>query len=179
MPVAISLKYGIGSREGGDEVLEELAQAFERADEELHDFGKHVFPELVSVFEEGMERQFEARGGGSTGAWAPLSPKYAAWKEKNFPGLPLLERTHALRDALTSSSAAGAHREYSSDKFDFGTSGIEYASYFQTGTPRMPTRALFDFDGQFEKDFESAAKRGMRNAIRASRLEDAGVTVED
>lgn len=179
MPVAIRLEYGIGSEAGGDSSVQELAAAFERAGEELHDFGKHIFPQLVPVFEEGVGRQFDARGGGSTGSWAPLSVVYAAWKAKAYPGLPLLERTHALRDALTNSTASGAYRIYNSDKFDFGTQGIEYASYHQTGTPRMPTRAVFDFDSQFDKDFEGAAKRGMREAIRASRLEQAGVTVED
>lgn len=178
MPVAIKLEYSIGGATG-DAVVEEIAAAFERAGEELHDFGKHVFPELVPVFEEGVARQFEARGGGSTGGWAALSPKYASWKERYYPGLPLLERTHALRDALTQSNAVGAYRVYNSDKFDFGTEGVEYASYHQTGTSRMPTRPVFDFDAQFERDFESAAKRGMREAFRAARLDQVGVTVED
>jgi len=42
---------------------------------------------------------FATRGAGT---WQPLSPRYAAWKARHFPGRPLMVRSGKLRAALTS-----------------------------------------------------------------------------
>lgn len=39
--------------------------------------------------------------------WAPLSPRYKAWKEKHYPGMPILQRTRALYKAATVEGADG------------------------------------------------------------------------
>lgn len=81
---------------------------------------------------------------------------------------PILERTGALRDALTSSNARGARRVMARDNFDFGTTGIEYASFHQVGTANMPDRPPFDFGTQLEKDVTESMKEGVREAMRRS-----------
>jgi|GEM_PF-5166013 len=39
--------------------------------------------------------------------WKPLSRGYASWKEKHFPGKPILERTGKLKKSMTKQGAPG------------------------------------------------------------------------
>jgi phage gpG-like protein len=170
--VAITLEYQVGT-ETGEQVLERMAVAFERAGAELADFGKHIFPELVPVLEAGAKRQFDTEGSGpSAGAWAQLSEAYAAWKAGAHPGEPILVATGALRDALTVDGSTHALRDYSSSQFNFGTTGLEYASFHQTGTASMPARPPFDFGPEFERELLRAAAAGVRAAVKEATLDE-------
>jgi phage gpG-like protein len=46
-------------------------------------------------------RQFKSSGRYASGGWPALSPRYAAWKAKHYPGAPILVRSGDLRDSLT------------------------------------------------------------------------------
>lgn len=176
--VALTVEYQVGDA-SGEQAVERLALAFERAGAELADFGKHIFPELVPVLEAAVEGQFDAEGAGpSSGPWAALSAAYAAWKEGVYPGQPLLVATGALRDALTVPTSAHALRDYSSAQFNFGTAGLEYASFHQTGTSRMPARPPFDFGPDFERELQRAAADGVRKAVREATNGELEVTGE-
>lgn len=164
--VAITLEYQLGN-ETGEQTLERLAVAFERADAEMADFGKHIFPELIPVLEAAVGRQFDGEGGGpNAGGWPQLTEAYAAWKEGRYPGQPILVATGDLREALTVDGSAHALRDYSSTQFNFGTEGLPYASFHQLGTSRMPARPPFDFDAETETDLARAAADGVRKAVR-------------
>lgn len=39
--------------------------------------------------------------------WAPLSKKYKAWKDKHYPGMPILQRTRQLFKAATKQGTDG------------------------------------------------------------------------
>jgi phage gpG-like protein len=170
--VAITLEYQVGNA-SGEQQFERLAVAFERAGAETANFGKHIFPELVPVLEAGVKAQFDAEGAGPVaGAWAQLSASYAAWKEDAFPGQPLLVATGALRDALTVEGSPHALRDYSDVQFNYGTQGLDYASFHQTGTARMPPRPPFDFGPDFDRQLQRAAALGVRNAVRESGLDE-------
>lgn len=164
--VAITLEYQVGGQTG-EQSVERLAVAFERAGAECADFGKHIFPELVPVLEAGVRAQFDAEGGGpAAGAWAQLTAQYAAWKEGVYPGQPILVATGALQDALTVDGSAHALRDYSASMLNFGTQGLDYASFHQTGTSNMPARPPFDFGPEFERELVGAAAAGVRTAVR-------------
>lgn len=147
--------------------LTSLSAAFERAGAEVADVAKHIYPKLAPALEAAVDRQFEARGAGpQQGAWAPLSKDYAAWKEQHYPGMPLLELTGAMRAALTVSTDPKALRSISGQEFDFGTKGVPYASYHQTGAPRLPARPPFDFGADFADAMTKVAAAGIREAIK-------------
>lgn len=165
----LSIEYQVGNVPSGEDTLERMSVAFERAGGELSDFGTHTFPKMVPVFEAELERQFGAEGRGpNVGGWAQLSPAYEEWKGQNYPGKPILERTGALKDALTDSSASHAFRDFSTTEFNFGTAGLEYASFHQSGTGRMPDRPPFDFTADFEREVQRVALEGARDALQAS-----------
>lgn len=170
--VAVTLEYQMGTATG-EQVMERLAVAFERAGAEVASFGKHIFPELVPVLEAAVSRQFSAEGQGPVaGGWAQLSAAYAAWKAEAHPGQPLLVATGALREALTVESGAHALRDYSDAQFNFGTTGLEYASLHQTGTTQMPARPPFDFGPDVERELVRAAAAGVRSAVREAGLDE-------
>lgn len=154
------------SLEWRDDVdLHRVAVAFERAGAEVVQLGKYVFPELSKLLEEHEAQQFDEEGGGPAGTWAPLSEQYAAQKARMYPGKGILERTGTLRAALTGASSF-ARREWSDDDFAFGTVGVPYASFHQTGTARMPKRPPVDFGSGFEADVQRIAEQGLRRALR-------------
>lgn len=173
MTVALlSVEYAVGT-ETGDAALQTFKAAFERAGDELQDFGRHVFPRLTPVFEGALDAQFDARGGGPTaGAWAALSPSYEEWKQRHFPGMPLLEATGDMRAALTQSSSPMAWREWSASEYSFGTAGVEYAGFHQVGTGRMPARPPFDFGPAFDESLTEALQLGVVDALKAAKVDD-------
>lgn len=150
--------------------LVRLTTALERAGAELLDVAKHILPKLLPVLEVETAKQFDAQGAGpQAGSWAPLSVSYAKWKQAHFPGRPILVRTGALKDALTGDEATPfAKRQVSGNSLSFGTSGLPYASFHQTGTGRMPARPEFDFGPDFEAAMLAAASAGVREALKAA-----------
>jgi phage gpG-like protein len=62
--------------------------------------------------------------------WAPLSPKYAAWKGQNYPGQPILRASGLMQELA-----------YIYTKGDqFLVKSTDYGAYNQFGTSRMPAR---------------------------------------
>ena len=164
----LQLEVSVGT-DTGEGALQRLAVAFERGGEAIADFGRFVFPKLGPAMERAEQAQFDAEGEGPvSGAWAALSPSYAAWKEGVRPGMPILQFDGALRAALTTAAAANAHREWTAANFVFGTAGLPYASFHQTGTSRMKPRPPFDFGSAFEEEMERVTMEGLREAVKSS-----------
>lgn len=163
--IAFSMEFYVGG--SVDPGLRRLRAAFERGGAEVANLGKYVFPRVSDALEAATSKQFEGEGVGSTGSWAVLSPRYAEWKEKHFPGALILDRTRALMSGLTDSSSSTARRESSNEALVFGTSGVEYATFHQTGTKKMPARPPLDMGEDFEADLMAAAMAGVREAVRA------------
>ena len=163
--LGLDIQYSYAG-ESGEAVMDKLSVAFERAGENIANFGRYLFPRLGPVFEAAEERQFAAEGQGpNRGHWAPLTDAYAAWKAQVAPGNPILELSGRMREALTSSSSPFARRVTSGDTFDFGTQDVPYASFHQLGTSRMVDRPLFDFGPDFERELQEAALEGVREAV--------------
>lgn len=164
--IVLNVEYQVGGG-SGPAALTRLSTALERAGAEVADVGKHVLPKLVPLLEDASAKQFAAEGAGpQAGSWAALSTRYAEWKSKVAPGAPKLVLSGNLREALSSSSAPGALRDVSGESLTFGTSGVPYASFHQTGTRRMPARPPFDFGSDFEEGLKAAAMAGLREAVR-------------
>jgi len=181
MTVVIQMSYSVG---GGpwEERPVRLLQAFDRFAGNLKTSMKFIAPELTELLERTVKARFEKQGEGGpvSGKWAELSEEYKAWKDIHYPGQPVLVRTGALRDALTDSGSSGAFRESTNQTFGFGTRGIEYASFHQTGTShkkstrKMPPRPPFDFGGtEFQRGLIQASRKGIIKAIRAAGLKES------
>lgn len=110
----------------------------ERWENQLDD-SEPVFQAMAEQFGKTMTSQFRKQGGHSGSQWAPLSPAYAAWKQRLFPGKPILQLGGDLRDSLIK-------RPFGVDEvWDKGMvvgTAVPYATYHQNGTDRMPARPI-------------------------------------
>lgn len=80
-----------------------------------------------------------AQAGLPSGGWAPLTPRYAAWKSVHYPGAPLMVQDGKLLSDL--STLRNTATRILDSEAEFGTS-VEYAKFHQYGTTKMPKRKL-------------------------------------
>lgn len=73
-----------------------LADRAERAED-----ARPVWDVLADRFAILERRQFRSQGAHASGGWSPLSPRYAAWKARHYPGQTILRRTDDLFRSLT------------------------------------------------------------------------------
>lgn len=75
--------------------------------------------------------------------WAPLTPKYAAWKARHFPGKPILERTARMRDDFTVQPLNIERVDSHSGTYG---SSRKPAIWHQKGTRKMVARPIARMD---------------------------------
>lgn len=92
---------------------------------------------LADRFVRAERAQFGSEGAYASGVWAPLSPRYKARKEREYPGRPILERTGRLVGSLTRRPLDV--EVITASTMRIGTS-VPYAKFHQRGTDIMPRR---------------------------------------
>lgn len=87
----------------GEEQVKFAVGRMQHAFEDL----RPVWDAMRDAFHEVELEQFATGGAaGKSGGWEELSPDYAAWKAKHYPGRGVLVRSGALRDALVGGPAS-------------------------------------------------------------------------
>jgi len=119
----------------GEEVV---ARALSRFGEGIKDF-RPAWEQIQINFAEIEEQQFATQGARGGTPWAPLSPNYAAWKEKYFPGLPILQLTRTMwgQFAVGTGMIADIMPMYMRL-----APTLDYPLYHQRGTAHMPARRV-------------------------------------
>lgn len=126
------------------EGLEQMGFALSRFGQDLSDW-RRAWPMVSRAIERIEERLFAGEGSkGHRGKWAALSPKYAAWKSKHYPGQAILRLTDAMYDSLTKAGASMAVVEVSDPLKMFRGTEVPYAKFHQSGTEKMPARHPVD-----------------------------------
>lgn len=104
--------------------------------------------EIADDFREMVAKQFASAGRAEGTPWAPRRrggprgrPGQARLPDGQAQGLPLLVRTGALRDSLTTSGAAGSVEELDGGLLTLGAR-VPYALFHQLGTRHMQARPL-------------------------------------
>ena len=122
------------------------SQAVSQALESFQDALADNAPALASVaddFREMLAQQFASEGRAGGTPWparvgaVPEPPS----RRMAMQASPLLVRTGALRDSLTTPGAAGRVEELDGGALTLGTR-LPYAMFHQLGTRRMPARPL-------------------------------------
>jgi phage gpG-like protein len=114
---------------------QELSNAFTELSRRIGDLTP-IWPRVAQVFYERERQLFDQQGEGN---WRELSPRYGAWKQKHFPGYPLLQRSTEMAVSLTNQTSPFSVLDMRPKNFAVGTS-VPYAQFHQTGTSRMPAR---------------------------------------
>lgn len=128
-----------------------------------------AFVDLRDLFVSAMDSQFDSEGGYGAGGWAPLSPRYAAWKQQQYPGRGILEATGALRDSLTTSLDVN---EVGPRSMTVG-SRVRYGRYHQSRRPRrtsLPRRAPVALPESWRRDAVRIMQRWLLAAARGGGL---------
>jgi len=128
-----------------------------------------ALPRVVTRFRIQMATRFRTEGAsGPSGRWKALSPRYATWKAKNYPGRKILELTGALKGSLVG-DGPGSIVSYGDNSVFIGSS-VPYAEYHQTGTSKMPARPpiepsdrdVSEWVVEVKRHFDSALERGSK-----------------
>ena len=96
---------------------------------------------LAPMVAEAADRIFASEG---RGAWPQLSEAYARWKAKNYPGKGILDLTGAYISAATQIGAPGNVITTTENSLTYGVEGLDYPSFHESGTNRLPARPVFD-----------------------------------
>lgn len=127
MPVELRLAFY-----GEHQIDRTLARFAEAASD-----ARPAWEAMADRFAKAEARQFRSEGSYGSGGWAPLSPRYAAWKQRHYPGRRILERTGDLKRSLTD-------RPFGIEVIEPGFmvlgSAVSYGAYHQAGGPNLPRR---------------------------------------
>jgi len=136
--------------------LEQLKQAIINTEKNImQDFRPFWEDYATPEVTEEIARIFATEG---YGQWPQLSPKYAQWKRKHYPGKKMLRLTDAYFKASTQKGAGGNIAHYTKDYMEWGAD----LSYFESiaGFPypvvhekpseggRHPKRAVYELAEQ-------------------------------
>jgi phage gpG-like protein len=112
----------------------QLDRAFNRVEQEISDF-RNFWPGVILAFYEIETAQFQTEGAqGASGPWAPLSPAYKVFKEREFPGKTILRRTDALYESMTGPDALDSILRPEKEELTIG-SALPYALIHQKSRP--------------------------------------------
>jgi len=122
---------------------------------------------LANRFARIEARQFKSEGAYGSGGWQALSPAYAAWKARAYPGKPILERTGDLKDSLTRRPLG---IEVLTPQSMTVGSGIDYGRYHQSGGPNLPQRRPVELPESERRTWVRLIQRFIVTGIAADRL---------
>lgn len=117
----------------GDQQVERTLDRFAEAAEDA----TPVWEVLADRFARMERKQFATEGAHASGGWAPLSPRYAAWKARHYPGRPILVLTGDLKESLT---RRPFDIEIITPKLAIFGSAVVYGGYHQRGEGHNPRR---------------------------------------
>ena len=103
---------------------------------------------LAPMVAEATDNIFASEG---RGGWPQLSEAYARWEARNFPDKGLLELTGAYRSAATQIGSPHNVVEVDDDHLTYGVEGLDYPSFHESGTNRLPARPVFDLLAEDEE----------------------------
>lgn len=101
---------------------------------------------------------FDSRGGIIGESWKSLSPKYAAWKSKHYPGKGILEATGKMRRSFKS--------EYG-DTWTRVFNTADYFKYHQSRMPRwrLPRRVMMKLDEKRKQTIIQIFRKGLNRYL--------------
>jgi len=146
----------------------QLARALSRFGDNVKDL-RPAFWDITKLFWDIEKQQFNTEGGYGSGGWKGLSPNYEAWKARNYPGKPILQRTGRMMSSLTGQTG-DTIKELNPMSLRLGTS-VNYAIYHQEGTSRgLPKRKPIQLTEQDKRNWVKTIQRWLVNMAKEAGL---------
>lgn len=134
----------------------QIDRTLARAVEAVNDL-RPVWEVLANRFAAMETRQFATEGAyGSGDRWAALSPRYAAWKARHYPGKTILRRTDDLHRSLTKRPLGV---EVIEPQFMVLGSAVPYGRYHQHGGGNLPRRRPVEFPEAERREWVKVLQR--------------------
>ena len=143
--------------------LREVRKGIQRyADTVIKNFDRAGVWDIVKEeISDAVEEKFNT---GGYGRWKPLSPEYAKWKQRHYPGQKMLVREGTLKAAATGKSGHSVIRK-GPNWFEYGVKDIPYA-------------AIHELGGRVRKKTSKSGKRRSRGGtIRIPQREYLSISV--
>lgn len=154
---------------------QQVLRTFSRWAEGVQDLSP-AFERIADDFSKLSAEQFESEGAEGSGGWAPLSPRYAAWKAKRYPGAKILEREGWLKGALAGDNEYRI-REIGKTELALGAK-LPYALYHQTGTRRMPARPPIQLTDADKRRWSKIVHEYLLELARSAAKSDAAAEAQ-
>lgn len=120
---------------------------------------------LEPVVYGGMRAHFEGEGGGQ---WSALSPRYAAWKQRRYPGRRIMVRTGELEASLTGRDARFSVRRVNRHGGEWGTKAPGAKAHDRGAPSRgLPKRRLILIDNTFRRDLLATMREYVHGVVGA------------
>jgi len=128
--------------------------------------GNSIYDQRASMAEIGRSaavyyanQGFNSQGGVFGSPWQRLSPRYAAWKAKNYPGRPPLVRTGKMQNSFDFQAT--------SSTVLIGNSSPQF-KYHQSSAPRrvIPRRASIGVNDQIKRMVREAISRDISQKLK-------------
>ena len=110
----------------------------EGATGQLAEWGKKPFAgkaalRIRHLWTQRINKAFESTGGSIGERWKPLSPAYALWKGRHYPGRPLLVRKGRMKRSLTKDTSRDMIFSRKGGRQLIIGTRVRYAKYHQYG----------------------------------------------
>jgi hypothetical protein len=115
------------------------------------------------------QAQYASEGASGGSGWPALTARYAAWKQKHYPGQPIGVLTGAARTALTDPTGAGAVLLPGQTSFTVGTD-LPYPIYLQLGTRKMAARPPMQVTDDFMRTVGRTMNRFVQDVLTKANL---------
>ena len=138
------------------QLLKTLGQAASMQPAEM----KVILSQVDFRFREDEKQQFSSEGSSGGAKWQALSPRYAAWKKRKYPGRKIMSLTGKTRKSLTT-KGSGHVAKYILKPYpvvEVGTS-VKTAAYHidhpknDLYNPRMPNRDTLQITAQQDRKY--------------------------
>ena len=153
--------------------LESSIEALKYIQSELSDlrefYEELVYPKMLRDIETIFEREGRP-------TWDRLSDNYAKWKQRYYPGLPILQLSGNLRDSYTITGHEH-HNAVITERTISVYSSLPHAALHESGTDTMPARPVIrglmldsGIRNQYNKQFRRHVQKIARQAGQVSRV---------
>lgn len=122
-----------------------------------------AWPAISASVRESIAENFQVQGS-FRGKWASLSPAYARWKARHYPGKGILDRGGSLRSSWTEEFGEGRVQVETPNSL-FITSNVAYGRYHQQGTGSMPARPFISLSPQQKARLGGAIHRALSRDV--------------
>lgn len=142
----------------------------------IADFGRiaRVFDFTANgLGEEAAERNaaaifeyMDAQTGPDNNPWQPLSDAYAKWKSGQFPGQPMSDLHHNMKDPSQLKGVVDVTADGVKQTYGLDDQARTEAVWFSEGNSRQPPRPFYQFNDLAILNLEDLFGRVWRDAVR-------------